>query len=74
MYSFPNLEGFLGGSDIKDSACNAGDPGSFPGFGRFPRKRNGNPLQYTCLEKPMDTGASQATVHGITKSWTQLKD
>ena len=45
---------FPGGSDGKMSAYNAGDPGSIPGSGRSPRKGNGNPLQYSCLENPMD--------------------
>ena len=49
--------GFPGGSDSKASACNAGDPGLIPGLGRSPGKGNGNPLQYSCLENPMDRGA-----------------
>ena len=57
-----------GGSDGKESASNAGDPGSIPGLG------NGNPLQYSCLESSMDRGTEQATVHGVTKSQTQLRD
>ena len=48
----------------KDSACNAGDPSLIPGSGRSPGEGNGNPLQYSCLENPMDKGAWQATVHG----------
>ena len=44
-----------------------------PGLGRFSQEGNGNPLQYSCLENPMDRGAWKATVHGVTKSWTQLK-
>ena len=68
------LEGFPGGSDIKVSACNAGDPGSVPGSGRSPGEGNGNPLQYSCLENSMDGGAWWATVHGVTKSWTRLSD
>ena len=59
--------GFPGGSDGKESACNAGDPGSIPGSGRSPGEVNGYPLQYSCLENPMDRGALQATVHGVTK-------
>ena len=51
----------------KESACNAGDPGSIPGSGRSPGEGNGNPLRYSCLENPMDRGAWQATVHGITR-------
>ena len=49
--------GFPGGSDSKASACNAGDPGLIPGLGRSPGEGNGNPLQYSCLENPMDRGA-----------------
>ena len=48
--------GFPGDSDGKESACNAGDPGSIPGLGRYPGEGNGNPLQYSCLENPMDRG------------------
>ena len=65
---------FPGGSDGKASACNVGDLGSIPGLGRSPGERNGNPLQYCCLENPMDRGAWQATVHGVTKSRTRLSD
>ena len=57
---------------VKEFACNAGDPGSIPGSGRSPGKGNSNLLQYSCLENPMDRGTRQATVHGVTKSWTQL--
>ena len=67
-------EGFPGGSDGKESACDAGDPGSIPGSGRSPGEANGNPLQYSCLEDSMDRGAWRATVHGVTKSWTRLSD
>ena len=63
-----------GGSDGKASACNAGDPGSIPGLGRSPGEGNGNPLQYPCLENPMDGEAWQATVHGVAKSQTRLSD
>ena len=62
--------GFSGASDGKESACNAGDPGLIPGPGRSPGKGNGNPLQYSCLENPMDGGAWSATVHEVTKSQT----
>ena len=51
----------------KDSACNAGDLGSIPGLGRSPGEGNGYPLQYSCLENPMDRGAWQATVHGVAR-------
>ena len=60
--------GFPGGSDGKESACNAEDPGLTPGWGRSPGVGNGNPLWYFCLENPMDRGAWQATVHGIAES------
>ena len=53
---------------------NAGDPGLIPGSGRSPGERNGYPLQCPCLENPMDRGAWQATVHGVTKSWTWMSD
>ena len=62
------------GSQVKVSACNAGDLGSIPGLGRSPGKGNGNPLQYSCLENPMDGGAWWATVHRVTKSRTRLSD
>ena len=65
---------FPGGSDGKASAYNAGDPGSIPGLGRSPGERNGNPLQYSCLENPMEGGTWQATVHGVPKSQTRLSD
>ena len=55
------------GSDGKESSCNVGDLGSIPGPGRSTIEGNGYPLQYSCLEKPMDRGAWQATVHGITR-------
>ena len=59
--------GFPGGSDGKESACSAGEPGSIPRSGGSPGKRNGNPLQYPCLENSMDRGAWWATVLGVTK-------
>ena len=66
--------GFPGGSEDKASACNAGDPGLIPGLGRSPGEGNGNPLQYSCLENPMDRGARRSTVHGVAKSWTRQSD
>ena len=66
--------GFPGGADGKESACNAGDSSLIPGLGSSPREGNGNPLQYFCLENFMNRGAWWATVHGITKSWTQLRN
>ena len=65
---------FPGSSDGKASAYNAGDLGSIPGSGRSPGEGNGNPLQYSCLENPMDGGAWKATVHGVAKSRTRLSD
>ena len=66
------LLGFPGGSEVKASACSAGDLGSTPGSGRSPGEGNGNPLQYSRLENPMDGGAWQ--VHGVAKSHTRLSD
>ena len=57
--------GFPGGAEVKVSTCNVGDLGSIPGSGRSPGEGNGNPLQYSCLENPMDGGAWRATVHGL---------
>ena len=68
--------GFPGDSVVKKLLANAGDTrdvGLIPGSGRSLEKGNGNPLQYSCLENPMDKGAWQATVHRVAKSWTQLK-
>ena len=56
------------------SACTVGDMGSIPGLGRSPGEGNGNPLQYSCLENPMDGGAWRAAVHGVAKSRTRLSD
>ena len=64
---------FSGGSDGKEATCNAGDLGSTPGVGKT-GEGHGNPLQSSCLEDPMDRGAWQATVHGLTKSSTRLND
>ena len=66
------LRGFPGGSGGKKSACNAGDPGSVPGWGRSPGGGNGTPLQY-CLENPMDRGTWEATVPGVTKHRARLR-
>ena len=69
--------GFPSGASGKNKKLpvNAGDVrdlGSIPGSGRFPGKRNGNPLQYSCLENSTDRGAWRATVHEVTESWTRL--
>ena len=66
--------GFPSGSEGKESACNAGDPGSIPELGRCPGEGNGNPLQYSCLENSMERGAWWAVVHEVAKSWTRLSD
>ena len=66
--------GFPGGSDGKESACNTEGLGSIPGLVRSPGGGHGNPLQYSCLEHPMDTGAWQATVHGVAKSWARMSN
>ena len=68
------IQGFPGSLDGKELACNAGDLGSIPGFGKSAGKGNDIPLQYSCLENPMDRGAWWATVHGVAKSRTQLSD
>ena len=65
-------QGFPGGSEVKASACNAEDLGLILGLGRSPGEGNGNPLQYSCLENPMEGRAWQATVHGVAKSRTRL--
>ena len=59
--------GFPGSSDGKESACSLGDLGLIPGFGRSPGEGHGSPLQYSCLENPMDRGPWCATVHGVAK-------
>ena len=69
--------GFCGGSGGKESAASSGDArdkGSVPGSGRSPGEGNGNPVQYSCLENPIDRGAWWATVHGVAKSQTGLRD
>ena len=62
------------GSAGKESACNAGDLGSVPRWGRSPGGGHGNPLQYSCLENPIDRGAWRAIVHGIAESQALLSD
>ena len=65
-----NLQVSLSGSEVKASTWNAGDSGLIPELGRSPGEGNGNPLQYSCLKNPMEGGAWEATVHGVTKSQT----
>ena len=79
IHNFPGGQGGEGGvcpdgSEVKASACNVGDLGSIPGSGRSPGEGKGNPLQYSCLENPMDGGAWWATIHRVAKSRTQLSD
>ena len=61
------MHGFPGGSDSKESACNVGDPGLIPGSGRPPGEGNGYPLQYSCLENPVNKRAWWVTVHGVSE-------
>ena len=68
------LTSFPGGSVVKNLPTNAGDTGSTPGSGRSPGKGNGKPLQYSCLENPMDRGAWRAIVRGVAKSQTRLRN
>ena len=66
--------GFPGGSVVKNLPANAGDLSLIPGLGKSPGEGNGNPLQYSHLDNPMDRGTWQAIVHGVAKSWTRLND
>ena len=74
--SQPLLDGDvdISSSDSEEFACNPRDPGLIPRLGRSPGEGNGYTLQCSCLEKSMDRGAWQATIHGIPKSWTRLSD
>ena len=75
--SYAPFSAFCDGSASEEYACNEGDTedsGSVPGSGRSPGGGNGNPLQYSCLENPMDLGAWWATVQRVPKSWTKLND
>ena len=77
VHAFPSSHdayNFPGGSDGKESVCNAGHLGSVPGLGRSLGEGNGNPLQSSCLGNLMDRGAWQATAHEVTKSQTRLSD
>ena len=68
------MSGFPDGSDSKESTCSTGDLHSIPGSRRSPQEGNGNSLQYSCLENPMDRGAWWATVHGVTQIRTRLSN
>ena len=74
LSAWTELNIFPGGSDGKESAFNAGDVGSIPRLGRSPGEGNGNPLQYSCLDNPIDRGAWQAIVHRIAKNQTCLSN
>ena len=74
MHIYKCNMGFLGGSDSKESACNIRDLGSIPGSKRSPGGGNGNPLQYSCLDNPINKGAWRATVYGVAKSQTRLSN
>ena len=69
-HTYDQEVGFPHSSVGKESACSAGDPGSFPRSGRSPGEGNGNPLQHPCLENPVDRGAWWVTVNGVAKSQT----
>ena len=73
-YPLRRFSDFPGGSNGKASVYNAGDPGLIPGLGRSPGEGSGTPLQYSCLENPMDGGTWKAAVHGVAEGWTQLSD
>ena len=74
MYLHLASDHFPGGLDGKESPCKTGNPGSIPGLGRSLVEGNGNPLQYSCLENPIDREGWKATVHGVMKNWTQLSN
>ena len=67
-------KGFPGGSNSKESACNASDQSSIPGLGKSPGEGNGYPLQYSCLEKSMKRGVWETVVHRVAKSQTRLSN
>ena len=71
---FALIQDFPGGSDGKEYACDEGDSGSSPGLGRSSGQGNGNLLQYSCLENPMDREAWPAVVYGIAKNQIRLRD
>ena len=73
-YTVNSPLGFPGSSNGKESGCNAGDLGLISGLGRSLGEGNGTPLQYSCLDNPMDGGPWQSTAHRVTKSWTRLSD
>ena len=74
LCTWVHINDFPGGPDGKVSAYNVGDLSSIPRSERFPGEGNSNPLQYSCLENPIDAGAWKTAVHGVAKSQTQLND
>ena len=75
VWQYEEIVGIFPSSSVgKESACNAGDPGSVPGPRRSSGERNGYPLQYSCLENSTNGGASSATDHRVTNSWTRLSN
>ena len=74
LYPLKSQKGFPGGSEVKASACNAEDLGLIPESERSPGEGNGNPLQYSCPENPMDGGAWWSTVHGVAKNQILLSN
>ena len=74
LHPVVGIVGFPGSSDSKEIARSVGDLDLIPGLGRSSGEGNGHPLQYSCLEHSMVRGAWQATVHGVTKSWTRLSN
>ena len=70
---YDSILDFPSDSVVKNLPVNIGDTGLIPGLGRSPGEGNSYPLQYSCLENPMDRGAWQATVHGVAKSQTGLQ-
>ena len=73
-YWIKNKIGLPGGSFSKETVCSAGHPGSILAFERSPGEWNGNPLQHSCLENPVERGAGEATAHGVAKSQIGLRD
>ena len=74
IHAYTHTHIFPAGSDSKESAYTAGDPGLIPGSGRSPGEGNGYPLQHSCLENSMDRGAWWAAVCGVAESWIQLNE
>ena len=70
MACLMKVSGFPSGSVDKEPACNLGDPGSIPGWGGFPERGHGSPLQHSCLENPMDRGTCRTMVQRVTESQT----